>query len=255
MPSVLRASGIILRNTPHGETSAILNLFTREVGKLGLLAKGVRARKKNGSQAALELCTELQVVYYHKATREIQLVKEFDITGAHLGLRKNWPALATACAVIEFLSKCTRESDPHPDLFDATVETLEGLDTRPRFPQALLWRFQIILLPALGLALAVDQCPVTGARLRPPFVAPLRYRLDDGSFLHPDADRTARMDGKLSPAAFAVLASLQNSTVQFASRVMASPSTASEITDFIVRYIETHLPVRGQLRSLRALLW
>ncbi len=255
MPSIQRASGIVLRNIPHGETSAILNLFTREFGKIGLMVKGARAKKKNGSPSPLEIFTQLDLVFYYKATRDLQIVKEIDVAHAHLGLRGSWQCYAVACAVAEFLSKCTRESDPHPELFRSTSETLDALDSVPKFPVPLLWRFQLLLFPAIGLSLTFDRCAVTSLPLQPPFQSAIRYRFADGAFLHPQADRATAHDGELSPAAYAALSSLQGASAQLSTRLAVTAATAAEITDFITRFLESHLPIRGQLRSLQALRW
>ncbi|MBR1818433.1 MAG: recombination protein O N-terminal domain-containing protein, partial [Bacilli bacterium] len=42
---VVKLEGIIVRTTNYGETSLILDLFTKELGIIGIMAKGVKSLK------------------------------------------------------------------------------------------------------------------------------------------------------------------------------------------------------------------
>jgi DNA repair protein RecO (recombination protein O) len=163
-------------------------------------------------------------------------------------------SLAVGSAVSELLAKCLREHDPHPELYDATVDVLKALDRRPVSPLPILWRFELLLFRELGFEAGLRNCAVTGAPLSPPFTSPVRYRLSDGAFLSPEA-KGAATDGELSAAAFAVLSRLSSATSHFAGRLKVAPRVQNEISTFLARYLETHLPVVGKLRSLKALNW
>jgi len=254
MSSLVKATGLVLHTVRHGETSLILTVFCRELGKVGLMAKGARGKSKLGSAAALELLCEAQFVFYHKANRDLQLLKEWTAVDAHRSLRAELESLTVGSAVSELLAKCLREHDPHPELYDVTVEVLRALDQRPASPLPILWLFELLLFRALGFELAPGICAVTGAPLSPPFSAPVRYRLSDGSFLRPEAKSDAQ-DGELSAAAFAVLTRLSSATPRFAGRLKVTSDVQREISAFLARYLEAHLPVAGKLRSLKALNW
>jgi DNA repair protein RecO (recombination protein O) len=254
MSSLVKATGLVLHTVRHGETSLILTVFCRELGKVGLMAKGARGKSKLGSAAALELLCEAQFVFYHKANRDLQLLKEWTALDAHRALRAELDSVTVASAVSELLAKCLRERDAHPELYDATSDVLKALDQRPASPLPILWLFELLLFRALGFELALRTCAVTGAPLSPPFSAPVRYRLSDGAFLRPEAKSTAQ-DGELSAEAFAVLSGLSSATPRFAGRLKVTPGLQKEISAFLARYLETHLPVAGKLRSLKALNW
>jgi DNA repair protein RecO (recombination protein O) len=255
MSTLKRDMGIILRHIPHGEASGILTVFMREHGRVGLMAKGIRAKKKIGSNVALEPFTRAQFVYYFKPTRDLQLAKEWTVESPHLGARSNLRTLTVAAAVIELLMRCTREDDPHPVLFDSAEDTLSALDARTGGELALLWKFEIGLFEELGFRLQFDTCAVTARPLKPPFAGPIRYRFADGAFLLPHAVTHEAGDGSLGPEAFAVLASLRGASRQFVSRISVPARTEHEITAFLARYLEAHLPVSGTLKSLAALHW
>jgi DNA repair protein RecO (recombination protein O) len=255
MSTLARATGIVLRSIRHGETSLILTVFTREDGKVGLMAKGVRAKKKSGTTAAYELFTEAQFVCYRKSGRDLQLLKEASITNAHLPLRNDLTLFSIGSAAIELLMRCSREDDPHPELFDEVSLVLSSLDERPASPLPLLWKFEIALFKTLGFGLQLEACGSSGKLFIPPFAAPIRYRFGNGIFLMPGTNGKDTHDGELSAETFAVMHRLANSSVTFAGKLKVSPRTQRELPVFLARYLETHLSVSGRLHSLDALTW
>jgi DNA repair protein RecO (recombination protein O) len=254
MSAVLQATGIVVRSIRHGETSLILTVFTREKGRVGLMAKGARSKAKIGAAAGLALFTEAQFVYYHKAGRDLQLLKEWSILSPHLGLREDFDRVTVASAVAELLSRTMKDDDPHPELYDAAVETLASLDERPASPLPFLWAFELNLFRELGFELRLTECAESGKPLIAPFRGPIRFRLADGGFFHPES-RPAIFDGELSPESFAALAKLSTASRAFVSRLNLNPRTNQDLANFLARYLETHLPIRGKLRSLEALHW
>jgi DNA repair protein RecO (recombination protein O) len=254
MSLLVKADGLVLHTVRHGETSLVLTVFCREQGKVGLMAKGARSKSKLGAAAALALLCEGQFVFYHKANRDLQLLKEWTALNPHHRLREDLDTLAVGSAVAELLAKCLREQDPHPELYDAAGEILKVLDEHPPYPLPVLYLFELRMFRVLGFEPGLRYCAVTGATLSPPLSAPIRYRLSDGAFFAPGVTDVTP-DGELSAAAFAVLAQLASASASFAGRIKASLSVQQEISEFLARYLETHLPVTGKLRSLKALSW
>lgn len=255
MSTLIQSDGIILRTIRHGETSLILTVFMRESGRESLMAKGVRAKSRHGGSAGLELLGEAQFVYYHKSGRDLQLLKEWSLQSSHSALRENFEGYVVANALAELLGHCLRDGDPHPGLFAVTSATLDALDRLPPEPLPLLWAFELRLFRALGFGFRFKACAISGQLLTPPFRAPIRFRLNDGAFLHPDLPATVFSDGELSGEAFALLASLNSSSDEFAGRIKTNSRVCSELTRLLARYLETHLSVRGRLRALDALNW
>jgi DNA repair protein RecO (recombination protein O) len=255
MSTLIRDSGIILRTIRHGETSSIITVFTRSHGKTGLIAKGARRQIKKGCPLALELFTEAEFVYYHKSSRDLQLLKELSLKHAHLGIRDSLSGITLGSAILELLLRCLHEEDPHVDLFDATREALSALDAQQGVCLPLLWKFELILFQALGFHLQLRQCAVSGKALAPPFTGPIRFRYRDGIFVSPEATFAEGSDGALSADSFAMLARLMDAGYQFAGRLIVKEKAEQEITRFLNHYLESHLPVSGRIRSLEALRW
>lgn len=254
MSGPCRADGFVLRSVKHGESSLILTVFTREYGRIGLMAKGARGTKRR-TQAAFELFTEAQYVFLYKPSRSLQLLKESAVLHPHLKLRDDLKLMIVGSAVAELLLRCLREEDPHEDLYDAVRTIYAALNDQPADPLPLLWQFELKLLQSLGYRIETSSCAVTSKSLASPPARKIRYRLSDGAFFHPDARLISDPDGQMSMTAFAALRNLAGGSSGLASRMVLKHETHEEIRLFLERFIESHLSLRGNLRSLDALSW
>jgi len=255
MAAILRMNGIVLRSIRHGETSLILTAITREAGKIGLMAKGARAKSRYGSSGGLDVLNEIEALYYFKAGRDLQLLKEWSVISPHSGLRNSFDSWTVGTAITELLSRCLLDDDPHPNIYDDAASALAALDMRPIAPICILWALELRVFRSLGFGFRFERCAATSKLLTPPYRAAIRYRLHDGSFLHSEASASEPSEGELSSETFALLTSLSSASFEFAGRIKVAPHTQSEVMTFLSRYLETHLSVRGKLRSLDALQW
>src|SRR5947208_2722514 len=121
-----KATALVLRTTDYSETSKIATLWTREFGKVRVLAKGGR-RLKSRFESALDLLTLCSIVLLRKSSGGLDLLTEAQVIQRFPGLTLHLPALYGAYYVAELLEAGTEENDPHPVLFDHAVATLGAL--------------------------------------------------------------------------------------------------------------------------------
>src|SRR5204862_4255772 len=152
--------GLAVRVVDVFETSLVVTLFTRELGKVAALAKGAR-RLKSPLQGGLDLLGVSDIVVLHKASEALDLVTEAVPIERFESLRRDLAALYAGYYIAEILSDLTDHHDPHPRLFDAATITLRHLgdpDSRSR----RLLRFELACLRELGLMPALDACAHCG---------------------------------------------------------------------------------------------
>src|SRR5437588_1356792 len=111
-----RAPALVVRTTDWSATSRIATLWTREFGKLRVLAKGGR-RLKSNFEIALDLLSVCNVVVLRKSSGGLDLLTEAQVADRFPKLRTALPALYAAYYVAELLSEGTEDIDPHPALF------------------------------------------------------------------------------------------------------------------------------------------
>lgn len=159
MPSE-KATALVLRTIDFSETSLVVNLFTREFGKIGALAKGAR-RPKNPFESALDVLTLCRIVFLHKTSDALDLVTEAKLLRRFRPAARGLAGLYAGYYVAELLGELTDENDPHPELFDLADETLEALAAGEAVPRRVV-RFELGALQFLGHSPTLDQCAECG---------------------------------------------------------------------------------------------
>ncbi|MBC7948488.1 MAG: DNA repair protein RecO [Chitinophagaceae bacterium] len=131
MPDKLhKTKGIVLRTVKYGETSLIVTIFTELFGVQAYLVNGVRASTKKGAGKAnlFQPSALLEMVVYHSELKQLQRIKEFrwGFLYQHIltDVRKN----AVAVYMVELLTKCIRQPEPHPELFQFAEDAFMHLD-------------------------------------------------------------------------------------------------------------------------------
>jgi recombinational DNA repair protein (RecF pathway) len=128
-----KTEGIILRRQEIRETSLILIAFTRDLGKIHGLVKGVR-----GSRAAvpwyLEPLTLQSLVVYERKRSTMALISSFDLIDAYDPIRKDFTRTAYAGLLLDLTDVMTETGDPHPEIFTLLRHALTALaeDGDPR---------------------------------------------------------------------------------------------------------------------------
>ena len=209
-----QATGIVVRGNDWSETSRIATLFTREHGKIRVLAKGGR-RLKSNFEIALDLLTVCEVVYIRKAHGGLDLLTEARVAERFPILRTNLQLLNVGYYFAELLSDGTQDYDPHPELFDAAIRSLKALNTHSDWVDTLS-RFERVWLHELGYTPRLDACASCG-KAGPLPLPNGRILLGPtaGGILCPGcrlADRDAR---SLSPDAFSAFAKMVNGNEGF----------------------------------------
>lgn len=155
-----RSLALVVRTVEVFETSLVVTLFTRELGKVSALAKGAR-RLKSPFQGGLDLLGVSDIVLLPKASEALDLLTEAAPLERFACLRRDLAALYAGYYIAELLTDLTDYHDPHPRLFDAATITLRHLGDAELRPRRVL-RFELACLRELGLMPALDQCAHCG---------------------------------------------------------------------------------------------
>jgi DNA repair protein RecO (recombination protein O) len=159
VPTV-RSPALVLRTVEVFETSLVVTLFARELGKVSALAKGGR-RLKGPFSGGLDVLGVSDIVVLHKASDALDLLTEAAPVERFTSLRHDLPALYAGYYVAELLTELTDFHDPHPKLFDAALVTLRHLGD-PVLRDRRVLRFELACLRELGLMPALDACAHCG---------------------------------------------------------------------------------------------
>jgi DNA repair protein RecO (recombination protein O) len=151
-----KAVGLVVRTHDWSETSRIAVIWTREFGKVRVLAKGGR-RLKSNFEVALDLLTVCSIVLLRKSSGGLDLLTEARIEERFGGLSHNLRALYAGYYVAELLGDGTQEYDPHPALFEFSLDTLRKLAAGGDVA-GLVSAYELGWLGELGLRPVLDRC-------------------------------------------------------------------------------------------------
>jgi DNA repair protein RecO (recombination protein O) len=202
-----KALALVVRATDWSETSRIATLWTREFGKVRVLAKGGR-RLKSNFEVALDLLTVCSIVFLRKSSGSLDLLTEAQVVERFSRLRSQLPALYAGYYIAELLADWTEDYDPHPILFDEARAALGDLGHSAETTGPRLLRFELTLLRELGYQPVLDACAACGTALDG---RQLAFSAAQGGMLCPDCQTRQRDRRPLSPAAWEMLKTLDES--------------------------------------------
>ena len=163
-----RDEGIVLRVQPHGETSAILEVFTPTHGRHAGIVRGGVSRKlapvmQPGAQVSVAWKARLDS---HLGAFTVEPVRSR--AAAAMGDRLSLAGVAAVCGL---LSVVLPERETHLPLYDRSVGLLDLLGQADLWPLAYL-HWEMALLEELGFGLDLSACAVRGVNEDLAFVSP-----------------------------------------------------------------------------------
>lgn len=146
----------VLHSYPYKETSLIVDVFSREHGRVALVAKGAK-RPHSKLRGVLQTFQPLSVSWSGKS--EVRTLTSAEWIGGMLPLEKS--ALLNGFYLNELLVKLIAREDPHPFLFDHYVAALNRL-AHAQSPAIVLRQFEMSLLKETGVGGNWLACSDTG---------------------------------------------------------------------------------------------
>ena len=157
--------GIVLRRVDYAEADRILTVITREHGKLGVIARGVRkAGSRWAAQTDLFARSRLQLAGGRGELMVLTQAERIAARTAGDGLGDSRRA-ACAALVAELTDRVLESHHPDLGVFDLVAGALEESADPGRDPRAAVVRFARQMIERLGYAPQLHDCASCGRRL------------------------------------------------------------------------------------------
>lgn len=163
-----RGEGILLSARTHGETSAIIDVFTPEQGRYKGVVRGGTSRR---IAPILQPGAQLDVIWRARLQEHIGSFQVEPVRSRAVAAMGDRLALAGLNAVTSLLAFCLPEREPHPTLYRDSEQLLDLLGQSEIWPLAYL-RWEMRLLKEMGYALDLGHCAVTGSEEELIYVSP-----------------------------------------------------------------------------------
>ena len=125
-----KTKGIVLRTVKYGETSLVVTFFTELFGIQSYIVNGVRTNTKKGVGKAnlFQPSAILDLVVYHNELRTLQRIREFKWDHLYKHIFSDVKKNAVALFMIELLTKCLKQPETNPELFQFVEDAFIHLD-------------------------------------------------------------------------------------------------------------------------------
>lgn len=185
---ILNQPGFVLHSWPYKETSLIVDVFTRDYGRIALVAKGAK-RPHSQLRSVLQTFQPLQLGWTGKS--EIRILTGADWVGGMLPLERS--ALLCGFYLNELLVKFLVRDEPHTALFEQYISTLNLLAHDEPAP-TVLRQFELALLRESGLLGDLTFCTFSRSKVD----AALNYVVDPevGTRIATTSDHIPIVSGK-----------------------------------------------------------
>ncbi len=162
-----REEGLLLAVRRHGESAAIIEVFTETRGRHAGIVRGGGSRKM---APVLQPGTQIDATWRARLEEHLGAFSVEPLQSrAHLMTDRK--TLAGLNALVALLSFALPEREAHGGLYRRSLAVLDMMDEGPYWPLAYL-RWELSLLEELGFGLDLERCAVTGRSDGLAFVSP-----------------------------------------------------------------------------------
>ncbi|MCD4819752.1 MAG: DNA repair protein RecO [Candidatus Cloacimonetes bacterium] len=152
----LEVQGIILKKTIYGDTSLILEILCKEVGKISVLARGIRKGKSKFS-GLFESGNRVELLLSKKNSSDFYYFKNGTLINAYL-FSLGYPRNLLLYAALEICHQLLISEDEAENIYSLLLTYFEYLQKQAENEIAIFWRFLLRLFIVTGIELNLRRC-------------------------------------------------------------------------------------------------
>lgn len=226
----IRTEGVVLKHRDWGEADRLLTLFTREIGRVQAIAKGIR-KPRSRKAGHLEPFTRASILL--AKGRDLYILTQAEAIDTYNDLKNDLVNIGYGSYVVELLSNFTYEEGENQNLYRLLVNTLMRLN-RGDDPIIATHYYEIRLLDVVGFRPQLFNCAQCENEILPEdqFFSSLQ-----GGVLCPKCGQHSPEARSISEDALRYLRHFQRSSYQDALRAHIQPGINTEIENIVHFYM------------------
>ena len=243
-----KADAVVIRQVDFSESSRVVTFFSREFGKVAVLAKGAK-RLKGPFDAALDLLSACRIVFLKKNPGTLSILTQAALIQKFIPSPGSLNSLHGGYYIADLLNSLTEDEDPDPVLYDLSIRSLNRLADEQDDPFHTIVQFEIGLLQCSGLFPNLNECSVCGHPI--PTNTKYAHWVSQGSLLCGACRREEFNSKSISAGTVAVLQRWTSADDQLAAKIKVNSEQLQECHRLAVSAITNALGKKlGTLRYL-----
>ena len=245
--AIIKTEAVVLRTRKQGETSKILSLYTKNFGKISVIAKGARSIKSK-YLGALETLNYISIIIYRKEQRSLQYLREADIIHSFPDIHAQLGKMALAAIPCELIDKTEEDDHCNTAVFNLLIEFLNTLEKSQKGQKNILRNFYLTFLSISGFEPKLNSCSICSEQTHQ---GPIFINMENGNYCCENC--SSQREFALSFKALEFLRWLQKNAVSRSDKIKVTSAIGKEMDLFLSNYLNVHIDNLNDLKSIKYL--
>lgn len=242
MSKLHKTNAIVLSKLNFGDTSKIVTLFTEDFGKETCIIKGARSPKSKIG-GIVDVMNHIQVVFYKKDSREVQMISQADLISNFTSIKDNLENLKYASSVLELLKSLTIANEENKKLYRGSSKILDLMNEPSNDPQLLFVKYFMFFIDELGYSLKEYDCKICGKDFKGD---ELVYYNHEKGFICTNCGSHELINYEFSKELFNLLICLSGKQ----NECKYNSDNLARLISFFERFLKYHIPEFKGIKSL-----
>jgi len=227
---VYRTEAVVLRHGDFGEADRLLTVYTPYMGKVRLLAKGIR-KPKSRKAGHLETFTRTQLLVARG--RNLDIITQAETIEPYVALRRDLWRMSHAYYMAELVDGFSKEQSDNRPLYALLCDVLGWICCSADLPLTMRF-FELRLLDLAGYRPRLFHCPRCDTRLEP---VTNFFSADQGGALCPRCGEGERTATAIPVGALKVMRYFQTHQYKECAGLQLTSKTRSDVERVLQRYL------------------
>jgi len=225
---IAKYEGIILTDTPYGDHSKIINIYTREKGLIGVMCNNVKSMKSPLRTKTLKFTYGTFYINYNE--KKLSHLIDVDVIDNLKDIRTDIEKISYLNYISDLTYQVIKQNDEQ-EIFDIFINTILKIN-EGKNPGILTNILELKFLDYLGVGLNLDSCIKCGNKHNIVTLDP-----DEGGFICQDCYTNEKI---LSPKAIKLIRMYYLIDIKTISDISIKQDVADEINYFLDKYYERY---------------
>lgn len=235
---LVQTRGIVLNTIKYGDSGIIVKILTEDLGLVSFMTRRSKGRKSSVSSRNYFKLAILDLVFSHKANKDLQYIKESGLHYHYQSVQTNIQKSTILMFLNEILYRTIREEETNKPLFDFLYQSLVSFDTLDQGVSNFHLYFMLQFSRFLGI-LPQDNYSESNKF----------FSLPEAKFLDKEEKEPYDVSADLSK----ILNTLMNSTIEEIRNIQMNTDNRRKLLLRLIEYYKIHHDNSLQLKSHKVL--